>query len=153
MSNLSDEERYEYRNAVLLIPSEIIQYWDPSSTGTGGEALLFPVYHDDTTNKTLLKCDICGKFIVVGKARSIARLHNHRNQTGCKRKAIQNAANSRKGFSMRERGGSHTVLNHYLPKFMYRFFGGSSIFAAGLARSSRSKCSLVVVLCCWITPF
>jgi len=48
-----------------------------------GDARLFPVYHDDTINKT----DTCAKFIVMEKKRSVAQLHNHRNQTGCKRKA------------------------------------------------------------------
>jgi len=103
INNVS-EEGCDYRNAALLVPPEIVHYRDPNSTGA--DAILFPVYHDDTTNKTLLKCDVCGKFIVVGRMRSVARLYNHRKQTGCKRKAKQNAANLRERILAREHGVS-----------------------------------------------
>ena len=80
------EQYLEYCNAALVQPLELVtvNYLDTGLT------LDFPVYYDETTKKTLLKCDLCGTFTVLGKKRSIGRIYNHRSSTGCMRKQNRN---------------------------------------------------------------
>jgi hypothetical protein len=89
MDHESDEtvDQYlEYCNAALVQPLELVRvnYLDT------GLFLDFPVYYDETTKKTLLKCDLCGTFTVLGKKRSIGRIYNHRSSTGCIRRQKRN---------------------------------------------------------------
>jgi len=53
------DEKYYYQPAVLLVPAETVAYRDPASMSDGAIFLL--VYHDDTTQNTLFKLDLCGK--------------------------------------------------------------------------------------------
>lgn len=80
------EQYLEYCNAALLQPLEFVRL-DYLDTGLFFD---FPVYYDETTKKTLLKCDLCGTFTVLGKKRSVGRIFNHRSSPKCDRKQKRN---------------------------------------------------------------
>ena len=54
-SDESVDQYLEYCNAVIVQPLELVRlnYLD------SGLFFDFPVYYDETTKKTLLKCDLC----------------------------------------------------------------------------------------------
>ncbi|KAF8156094.1 hypothetical protein B0H34DRAFT_799154 [Crassisporium funariophilum] len=100
----TDNQYLEYRNAALVQPLELVRlnYLDT------GLFVDFPVYWDKTTRRTLLKCDLCGAFTVLGKKKSTLRIYNHRSKTKCVRKQNRNRV-------LKLRGGKSRV-NVSLPQ-------------------------------------
>lgn len=69
----------EYSNAVLANPPEQIHLLLKS-----GSSIPFPVYFDNATSKSLVRCDLCQKFLVLGVSKSAVKLDNHRDKKDCK---------------------------------------------------------------------
>ncbi|KAF8067653.1 hypothetical protein FPV67DRAFT_1652655 [Lyophyllum atratum] len=72
----------DHSDAVLVHPPEVAHLLE----GKTGRSLTFPIYFDATTDRTLICCDLCGKFYILGRTRSTVSLGNHRGKDKCKRR-------------------------------------------------------------------
>jgi hypothetical protein len=73
-------DEYE-SNAVLANPPEQIHLLLKS-----GSSIPFPIYFDNAMNKSLVRCDLCRKFLILGVSRSTVKLDNHRDKKDCKKR-------------------------------------------------------------------
>ena len=54
---------------------------------TSGNSIRFGIYFDEATKKSLVRCDVCQKFLVLGATRSTSKLKNHRAGKDCEKRA------------------------------------------------------------------
>jgi len=73
-----------FSNATLAYPPDSVQERNL-------ETLSILTYYDDTTDKRLLMCDLCAKFFIFPKNRSLAKLLTHRNTNECLRRVLNSS--------------------------------------------------------------
>jgi len=72
----------DYVSARLASPPEDIHLIVAS-----GNSIRFGVYFDEATKKSLVRCDRCQKFLVLGATRSTSKLIHHREEKDCEKRA------------------------------------------------------------------
>ncbi|KAF8162739.1 hypothetical protein B0H34DRAFT_805390 [Crassisporium funariophilum] len=72
----------DYVSARLASPPENVYLLLPS-----GDSICFGVFFDEKANKSLVRCDLCRKFLVLGASRSTLRLSTHRTGVDCQKRA------------------------------------------------------------------
>ncbi|KAF8056034.1 hypothetical protein FPV67DRAFT_1457452 [Lyophyllum atratum] len=87
----------DHSDAVLVHPPEVAHLLE----GKTGRSLTFPIYFDATTDRTLICCDLCGKFYILGRTRSTVSLGNHRGKDKCKRRWESRDAEVQSGTAVR----------------------------------------------------
>ncbi|KAF8165171.1 hypothetical protein B0H34DRAFT_830366, partial [Crassisporium funariophilum] len=72
----------DYVSARLASPPENVYLLLPS-----GDSICFGVFFDEKASKSLVRCDLCRKFLVLGASRSTLRLSTHRTGVDCQKRA------------------------------------------------------------------
>jgi len=93
-NSVTGKQYLEYCNTALVQPLELVRL----DTGLFVD---FPVYCNEMTKKTLLKCDLCGAFTVLGKKKSTGRIYSHRSSNVCVQKQNHNQILELKGVKSR----------------------------------------------------